>query len=105
MEKLTGKEINYVLGLKNTKVDWMFEGTLEELDSGSYHLVVYMKKPVYYIIRPLLYPFAFIYFVLEGGIKEAKEELEKRCGREVTNFYLYAKDRERAKVIRQLKGE
>ena len=105
MKKLTGKEINYILGMKNTKVDWMFEGTLEELDNDNYHLVVYMKKPVYYIIRPLLYPFAFIYFVLEGGIKEAKEELGNRCGREITDFHLYAEDREKAKAIIQSKGE
>ena len=36
MKKLTGKEINYILGMKNTKVDWMFEGTLEELDNDNY---------------------------------------------------------------------
>lgn len=105
MEKLTGKEVHYILGLKKTKLDWMFEGTLEELNNGSYHLVVYMKKPVYFIIRPLLYPFAFIYFTLEGGIKEAKEGLENRCGREVVDFYLYPKDCERAKAIIQSKGE
>lgn len=102
MEKLTGKEVNYILGLKKTKLNWMFEGTLEELDNG-YHLTAYMKKPVYFIIRPLLYPFAFIYFVLEGGVEEAKEELGKRCGREVVDFYLYAKDLERAKVVKHLK--
>lgn len=105
MEKLTGKEVNYILGLKRTKFDWMFEGTIEELDSGNYHLVLYVKKSVYFIFRSLFYPFAFIYLVLEGGIKEAKEEFEKRCGRKVTDFYLYAKDCERAKVVRQLKGK
>lgn len=106
MKKLTGKEINYILGVKdNTKIDWMFEGMLEELDDGSYHLVVYMKKPVYYIIRPLLYPFAFIYFVLEGGIKEAKEDLKERCGREIADFRLFPKEREKAEIVRRLKGE
>lgn len=104
MKKLTVREVNYILGLKKTKLDWMFEGTIEEQDNG-YHLVLYVKKSVYFIIRPLLYPFAFIYFVLEGGIKEAREEMEERCGREVANFYLYEKECERAKAVMQSKGE
>lgn len=104
MKKLTVREVNYILGLKKTKLDWMFEGTIEELDNG-YHLILYVKKPVYFIIRPLLYPFAFVYFVLEGGVKEAKEEMEERCGREVANFYLYEKECERAKAVIQSKGE
>lgn len=106
MKKLTSKEVNYILGLKKTKLDWMFEGTIEELDNRySYHLTLYVKKPVYFILRPLLYPFVFIYFVLEDGIKEAKEEMEERCGRKVADFYLYEKECERAKTVMQSKGE
>lgn len=104
MKKLTVREVNYILGLKKTKLDWMFEGTIEELDNG-YRLVLYVKKSVYFIIRPLLYPFAFIYFVLEGGVKEAREEMEERCGRKVADFYLYEKECERAKTVMQSKGE
>lgn len=104
MKKLTSKEVNYILGLKKTKFDWMFEGTIEELDNG-YHLVLYVKKSVYFILRPLLYPFVFIYFILEGGVKEAREGMEERLGREVSNFYLYEKECERAKTVIQSKGE
>ena len=45
MKKLTHGEISYILGLKKRKFDWvsdwMFEGTLEETDSGyGYHLTI-----------------------------------------------------------------
>lgn len=90
MKKLTNGEINYILGFKKKNFDWMFEGTLEEIDNGNgYHLTVYLKKPVYYIIRPILTPFIFIYLVLDSGVKEAKEELESQWGRDVCHFSLY----------------
>ena len=113
--KLTHKEISYILKLKKNKfswmTDWMFEGTLEETDSGyGYHLTVYLTKPVYYVIRPILTPFYFVYLVLEEGVKEAKEDLKRQCGREVVHFHLHVnestkKDYERAKFVEQLKGE
>ena len=88
--KLTSGEVGYILGLKRRKTDWMFEGTLEETDGGyGYNLTVYLIKPVYYVVRPLLAPFFFISLVLEEGVKEAKEDLENRCGRDIAHFYLH----------------
>ena len=111
--KLTYGEISYILGLKKNKfnwmTDWMFEGTLEETDNGyGYHLTIYLIKPVYYIVRPLLTPFVFIYLVLESGIKEAKEELERQCGRDICHFYLHVNESteesyKKAKFINWLK--
>jgi len=113
--KLTHGEINYILGLKKKKfdwlLDWMTEGVLEEVDGGyGYNLTVYLKKPAYYIIRPLLTPPVFVYLVLEGGIKEAKEELENVAGREIVSFHLHVnestkKEYEKAKFIKWVKGE
>lgn len=110
MKKLTNGEISYILGLKKKKfdwvLDWMLEGTLEEINDGhSYHLTIYLKKPVYYIVRPLLTPFVFIYLVLEGGVKEAKEELKIQSGRDIGHFYLHEEKYEKAKFINWLKKE
>lgn len=115
MKKLTNGEISYILGLKKKKyswmTDWMFEGTLEETESGyGYHLTIYLIKPVYYIIRPILTPFFFIYLVLKEGVKEAKEDLKRQCGRDVVHFHLHVNestksDYERAKFIKWIKGE
>lgn len=111
MKKLTSGEVGYIMGFKKRRFEWMFEGTLEETDNGyGYHLTIYLKKPVYYIVRPLLTPFVFIYLVLEGGVKEAKEELERQCGRDVCHFYLHVNESteenyERAKFIKWIKGE
>lgn len=110
MKKLTGREINYILGLKRKKFDWMFEGTLEEIDNGDgYHLTVYLTKPVYYIVRPLLTPFFFVYLVLEEGVKEAKEDLKRQCGRDICHFHLHVnksteENYKRAKFINWVKG-
>ena len=111
--KLTHGEVRYILGLKKKKFDWMFEGTLEERDDGyGYYLTVYLVKPVYYIIRPILTPFFFVYLVLEEGVKEAKEdfkeELEKRWGRDIVRFYLHVNEStkesySRAKFIKWIK--
>ena len=107
--KLTNKEINYILGLQKRKTDWMIEGTLDETDSGyGYHLTIYLTKPVYYIVRPLLTPFVFIYLVLKGGVKEAKEELESLCGRDIVHFHFHVNEStkenyERAKFIKKAK--
>lgn len=110
--KLTHGEISYILGLKKNKfnwmTDWMFEGTLEENSEYCYHLTIYLIKPVYYIIRPVLTPFFFIYLVLEEGVGEAKEDLKRQCGRDVVHFYLHVNestksDYERAKIIKQQK--
>lgn len=109
--KLTYKEINYILGLRYNRknLDWMFEGELEKTDSGyGYHLTIYLIKPVYYIVRPLITPFAFIYFVLEGGVKDAKEELKRQCGRDVTHLYFHkfestSEQYERAKNVEWIK--
>lgn len=92
--KLTHGEVSYILGLKKKKFswvsDWMFEGTLEETDSGyGYHLTIYFIKPVYYVIRPILTPFFFIYLVLEEGVGEAKKDLKRECGRDVVHFYFH----------------
>lgn len=88
--KLTNNEINYILDFKKTKFGWMIEGTLEKINNGyGYNLTIYLKKPVYYIVRPLLTPFIFIYLVLEGGVKEAKEELKRQWGRDICHFYLH----------------
>ena len=109
MKKLTNGEINYILGFKKRKFDWMFEGTLEEIDNGhGYHLTIYLKKPVYYIVRPLLTPFIFIYLVLESGVKEAKEELGEQWGRDICHFHLHVNEPteenyKRAKFINWLK--
>ena len=113
MKKLTHGEISYILGLKKRKFDWvsdwMFEGTLEETDSGyGYHLTIYLKKPIYYIMRPLLTPFLFVYLVLEEGVKEAKEDLERQCGRDVCHLYLHVNESteenyKRAKFVNWLK--
>lgn len=111
MKKLTSKEINYILGLKKTKFDWMFEGTIEELDNGyGYHLVVYMKKPVFNVIRFVITPFVFVYLVLQDGIEEAKEDLRKRFGRDIAHFYFHInestkKEYEKVKIVIQSKGE
>lgn len=108
--KLTHGEISYILGLKKKKFDWLLEwiteGVLEEADGGyGYNLTVYLKKPAYYIIRPLLTPSYFIYLVLEGGVKEAKEELKNVTGREIVSFRLSGKEDEKAKFIKWIKGE
>lgn len=113
MTKLTNGEISYILGLKKKKYswmsDWMFEGTLEETDNGyGYHLTIYLIKPVYYIVRPLLTPFFFVYLVLEEGVKEAKEDLERQCGRDVCHLYLHVNEStkenyKKAKFINWLK--
>ena len=108
--KLTSGEIGYILELKKRKSDWMFEGTLEETDNGyGYHLTIYLIKPIYYIVRPLITPFAFIYFVLEGGVKEAKEELKRQCGRDVAHLYFHkyestSEQYGRAKFVKWVKG-
>ena len=108
--KLTSGEIGYILGLKKRKSDWMFEGTLEEIDDGhGYHITIYLIKPIYYIVRPILTPFAFIYFVLEGGVEEAEKDLERQCGRDVAHFYLHEFDKstneqyENAKFVKWIK--
>lgn len=111
--KLTYGEISYILGLKKNKfnwmTDWMFEGTLEENCSGyGYHLTIYLIKPIYYIIRPILTPFFFIYLVLEEGVGEAKEDLKRECGRDFCHLYLHkfestSEQYERAKFIKQQK--
>ena len=113
--KLTHGEISYILGLKKNKfnwmTDWLFEGTLEETCNGySYHLTIYLIKPVYYIIRPILTPFFFIYLVLEGGVGEAKEVLKRQCGRDVVHLHLHINEStkesyERAKFVKWIKGE
>ena len=113
--KLTHGEISYILGRKKKKfdwlLDWMTEGVLEEADGGyGYNLTVYLKKPAYYIIRPLLTPPYFIYLVLEEGVKEAKEELKNVTGREIVSFHLHVnestkKEYEKAKFIKWVKGE
>ena len=109
MKKLTNGEISYILGLKKRKSDWMFEGTLEETEEGyCYHLTIYLIKPVYYIIRPLITPFAFVYFVLESGVEEAKKELKRQCGRDVAHLYLHkfestSEQYEKAKFINWIK--
>lgn len=113
--KLTHKEVSYILGLKKKKFDWasdwMFEGTLEETDSGyGYHLTIYLIKPVYYVIRPILTPFFFIYLVLEEGVGEAKEDLKRQWGRDVVHFYLHkyestSEQYEKAKFVKWVKGE
>lgn len=112
--KLTHGEISYILKLKKNKfnwmTDWMFEGTLEENSEYCYHLTIYLIKPVYYIIRPILTPFFFIYLVLEEGVGEAKEDLKRQCGRDVAHFYLHVnestkEDYKRAKFIKWIKGE
>lgn len=113
--KLTHKEISYILGLKKKKFDWvsdwLFEGTLEEISDGyCYHLTIYLIKPVYYVIRPILTPFYFIYLVLEEGVKEAKEDLKKQCGRDIVHLYLHIyestkEEYERAKFVKWIKGE
>ena len=92
--KLTHGEVSYILGLKKKKFswvsDWMFEGTLEETDSGyGYHLTIYLIKPVYYVIRPILTPFFFIYLVLEEGVGEAKEDLKREWGRDIVHLYFH----------------
>lgn len=92
--KLTHGEVSYILGLKKKKFswvsDWMFEGTLEETDSGyGYHLTIYFIKPVYYVICPILTPFFFIYLVLEEGVGEAKEDLKRECGRDIVHLYFH----------------
>ena len=110
--KLTYKEINYILGLSYNRknFDWMFEGELEETDNGyGYYLTIYLKKPIYYIIRPLFTIPVFTYFVLKEGIKEAKEELENQLGRKVTCLHLHkfestSEQYERAKVVEWIKG-
>lgn len=115
MKKLTHGEISYILGLKKKKfdwvLDWMLEGTLEETDNGyGYHLTVYLKKPVFYIVRPLITPFVFIYLVLEDGVKEAKKELERQCGRDICHFHLHVNEStheqyEKAKFVKWVRGE
>lgn len=111
--KLTSGEIAYILGLKKRKFDWMFEGTLEEKDDG-YCLTIYLIKPIYYIVRPILTPFFFIYLVLKEGVKEAKEdfkeELGKRWERDIVCFYLHesgstSKQYGNAKFVKWFRGE
>lgn len=111
--KLTYKEINYILGLRHNRkyFDWMTEGELKEADSGyGYYLTIYIKKPVYYIIRPLLTIPVFVYLVLEEGVKEAKEDLKRQCGRDIVHLYLHIyestkEEYERAKFVKWIKGE
>lgn len=113
--KLTHGEVSYILGLEKKKfdwlLDWMTEGVLEKADSGyGYNLTVYIKKPVYYIIRPLLTLPVFVYLVLEEGVKEAKEEFGNVIGREIVSFHLHVnesteKEYEKAKFVEWLKGE
>lgn len=111
--KLTYKEINYILGIRHERknFDWMTEGVLEEADSGyGYYLTIYIKKPVYYIIRPLLTIPVFVYLILEEGVKEAKEDFERTIGRKIVCFHLHINEStkeeyERAKVVEWLKGE
>lgn len=109
--KLTSGEIGYIFGLKKRKSDWMFEGTLEEIDNGhGYHIIIYLIKPIYYILRPLITPFFFIYLVLEEGVKDAREDLKRQCGRDVAHFYLHkfestSEQYERAKIVEWIKGE